>query len=302
MDQEKVTLPPTEIVDPAGREFDRLPVALQLERLLASQAHAVEAIRKITDHLASAVEAATDRLRANNGRLVYAGAGCSIRIGVQDGVELVPTFGWPINRLVYLIAGDTKALAESVEGAEDDVDDAVVQIEQRGITASDVVIGIAASGNTPFTCQVLAAAKERGALTVGVSSNPAGRLVAVAEHSLVTETGAEVLAGSTRLGAGTAQKALLNAFSTSLMTQLGRVLGNEMLCVQATNAKLKNRQARILASQIDGFDQSRAYQLLRELNWDLRTGLLVASGWDRRDAQEALTDERPFRELLLRSR
>ena len=119
---------------------------------------------------------------------------------------------------------------------------------------------------------------------------------------MVTETGAEVLAGSTRLGAGTAQKALLNAFSTSLMSQLGRVLGNEMLCVQATNEKLKSRQARILASQIDGFDQSRAYQLLRELNWDLRTGLLVASGWDRRDAQEALTDERPFRELLLRSR
>ena len=302
MDQEKVTLPPTEIVDPAGREFDRLPVALQLERLLASQAHAVEAIRKITDRLASAVEAATDRLRANDGRLVYAGAGCSIRIGVQDGVELVPTFGWPINRLAYLIAGNAKALAESVEGAEDDVDDAFVQVEQWGITASDVVIGIAASGNTPFTCQVLEAAKERRALTIGVSSNPAGRLVAIAEHSLVTETGAEVLAGSTRLGAGTAQKALLNAFSTSLMTQLGRVLGNEMLCVQATNAKLKGRQARILASQIDGFDQSRAYQLLRELNWDLRTGLLVASGWDRRDAQEALTDERPFRELLLRSR
>ena len=298
MGQEKVTLPPTEIVDPAGREFDRLPVTLQLERLLASQAQAVEAIRKITDHLASAVEAATDRLRANEGRLVYAGAGCSIRIGVQDGVELVPTFGWPLNRLAYLIAGDARALSESVENAEDDADDAVIQIEQQGINVSDVVIGIAASGNTPFTCQVLASAKERGALTVGVSSNPAGRLVAIAEHGLVTETGAEVLAGSTRLGAGTAQKALLNAFSTALMTQLGRVLGNEMLCVQATNAKLKDRQARILAGQIDGFDQSRAYKLLRELNWDLRTGLLVASGWDRRDAQEALADERPFRELL----
>jgi N-acetylmuramic acid 6-phosphate etherase len=107
-----------------------------------------------------------------------------------------------------------------------------------------------------------------------------------------------VLAGSTRLGAGTAQKALLNAFSTALMTALGRVFGNEMLCVQATNAKLKDRQARILAGQIDGFDQARAYQLLSELNWDLRTGLLVASGWDATDAQEALAGERPFRELL----
>lgn len=298
MGQEKVTLPPTEIVDPAGREFDRLPVALQLEHLLASQAHAIEAVRKITDQLASAVEVATDRLRASDGRLVYAGAGCSIRIGVQDGVELVPTFGWPLNRLTYLIAGGAKALAESVEGAEDAIDDAVVQVEQQRLTASDVVIGIAASGNTPFTCQVLARAKEQGALTIGVSSNPAGRLVAIADHGLFTETGAEVLAGSTRLGAGTAQKALLNAFSTALMTQLGRVLGNEMLCVQATNAKLKDRQARILAGQIEGFDETRAYQLLRDLNWDLRAGLLVASGWDRQDAQHALTDERPFRELL----
>ena len=131
-----------------------------------------------------------------------------------------------------------------------------------------------------------------------MSSNPAGRLVEIAERRLVTETGAEVLAGSTRLGAGTAQKALLNAFSTALMTELGRVLGNEMLCVQATNAKLKDRQARILAGQINGFDQARAYQLLSDLNWDLRTGLLVASGWDPADAREALDGERPFRELL----
>ena len=298
MGQEKVTLPPTEIVDPAGREFDRLPVAQQLDRLLASHAHAIEAVRKITHQLAAAVEASASRLRASDGRLVYAGAGCSIRIGVQDGVELVPTFGWPLSRLAYLIAGDAKALAESVEGAEDDAADATAQVERCGITASDVVIGIAASGNTPFTCQVIASAKERGALTIGVSSNPSGRLIEIAEHGLVTETGAEVLAGSTRLGAGTAQKALLNAFSTAMMTALGRVLGNEMLCVQATNAKLKDRQVRILAGQIDGFDQARAYQLLSELNWDLRTGLLVASGWDATDAQEALAGERPFRELL----
>ena len=131
-----------------------------------------------------------------------------------------------------------------------------------------------------------------------MSSNQAGRLIDIADHGLVTTTGAEVIAGSTRLGAGTAQKALLNVFSTARMSQLGRVLGNEMLCVQATNAKLKERQARILAGQIAGLDQSRAYQLLNELDWDLRTGLLVASGWDRKDARDALAGERPFRELL----
>lgn len=298
MEQKKVTLSPTEIVDPAGRDFDQLPVSVQLKRLLASQARAVESVQQIADHVGAAVEAAASRLRASDGRLMYAGAGCSIRIGVQDGVELVPTFGWPMNRLGYLIAGGSRALAESVEGAEDDVTDAVSQVENLEITKPDVVIGVAASGNTPFTCQVLASAKERGALTIAVSSNQAGRLIDIADHGLLTTTGAEVIAGSTRLGAGTAQKALLNVFSTALMSQLGRVLGNEMLCVQATNAKLKERQARILAGQIAGLDQSRAYQLLNELDWDLRTGLLVASGWDRKDAIDALAGERPFRELL----
>ena len=131
-----------------------------------------------------------------------------------------------------------------------------------------------------------------------MSSNPKGRLIEIADHPLVTATGSEVLAGSTRLAAGTAQKALLNCFSTTLMTQLGRVLGNEMLCVRATNAKLKDRQARILAGQIDGIDEARAYQLLSELNWDLRKALLVASGWLESDANVALAGERPFRELL----
>jgi N-acetylmuramic acid 6-phosphate etherase len=298
MGQEKVALSPTEMVDPAGREFDRLPITEQLDRLLASQANAIQAVRAITADIGQAVSAASARLRGGQGRLIYTGAGCSIRIGVQDGVELVPTFGWPMTRLGYLIAGGAKALSVSVEGAEDDVTDAQLQVETESIHESDVVIGIAASGNTPFTCQVLASAKECGALTIGVTSNPDGRLVEIASHGLVAETGSEVLAGSTRLAAGTAQKALLNVFSTSLMTQLGRVLGNEMLCVQATNAKLKERQARILAGQIEAIDHHGAYQLLSNLGWDLRMGLLIASGWSEADARSALADERPFRDLM----
>jgi N-acetylmuramic acid 6-phosphate etherase len=131
-----------------------------------------------------------------------------------------------------------------------------------------------------------------------VTSNPQARLAEIADYGLITETGPEVLAGSTRLGAGTAQKALLNAFSTTLMTQLGRVLGNEMLCVQATNAKLKDRQARILAGQIDRLSTAEAYQLLSDLDWNLQAGLLVASGWSVSEALDALVAERPFRELL----
>ena len=298
MAKKKLTIPPTEVVNPDGRDFDRLPISEQLSRLLASQARAIDMVQKISHPIALAVEAATERLRGGEGRLIYAGAGCSIRIGVQDGVELVPTFGWPLSRVAYLIAGGSKALSLSVEGAEDDVSAARQQMDDCSVSNLDVVIGITASGNTNFTCKILESSIARGALTIGVSSNPRGRLIEIADHPLVTATGSEVLAGSTRLGAGTAQKALLNCFSTTLMTQLGRVLGNEMLCVQATNAKLRDRQARILAGQIDGIDETRAYQLLSELNWDLRKGLLVASGWVEVDAALALRDERPFRELF----
>ena len=298
MDKKKVALSPTELVDPDGREFDRLPVSEQLRRLLASQARAIAMVQKISHPIALAVEAAAERLRGGEGRLVYAGAGCSIRIGVQDGVELVPTFGWSLSRVAYLIAGGSMALSVSVEGAEDDASAARYQVDNCSVSDLDVVIGITASGNTRFTCQILKSSIERGALTIGVSSNPKGRLIEIADHPLVTATGSEVLAGSTRLAAGTAQKALLNCFSTALMTQLGRVLGNEMLCVRATNTKLKDRQARILAGQIDGIDEARAYQLLSELNWDLRKALLVASGWVESDANLALAGERPFRELL----
>jgi len=298
MAKKKLTIPPTEVVNPDGRDFDRLPISEQLTRLLASQAHAIDMVQKISHPIALAVEAATERLRRGEGRLIYAGAGCSIRIGVQDGIELVPTFGWPLSRVAYLIAGGSQALSLSVEGAEDDVAAARQQMDDFSVSNLDVVIGITASGNTNFTCQILESSIARGALTIGVSSNPKGRLTEIADHPLVTRTGSEVLAGSTRLGAGTAQKALLNCFSTALMTQLGRVLGNEMLCVQATNRKLKDRQARILAGQIDGIDETRAYQLLSELNWDLRKGLLIASGWAEDDAALALADERPFRELF----
>jgi N-acetylmuramic acid 6-phosphate etherase len=293
-----VVLPPTEVVDSSGRIFDRLPVSEQLDRLLASQAQAIEAVRHIALSIGEAVDTSADRLRGSDGRLMYAGAGCSIRIGVQDGVELVPTFGWPFARLAYLIAGGPRALSVSVEGAEDDAIDAERQVSEQLVSQSDVVIGITASGNTPFTCRVIEEAKARGALTIGVTSNPQARLAKIADHGLVTETGAEVLAGSTRLGAGTAQKALLNAFSTTLMTQLGRVLGNEMLCVQATNAKLKDRQARILAGQIDRLSTAEAYQLLSDLDWNLQAGLLVASGWSVSEALDALALEQPFRELL----
>lgn len=294
----KVNLSPTERVDPAGREFDRLSLREQLNWLLLSQAHAIEAVKNNLEALALAVESAAVHLRGSNGRLIYAGAGCSIRIAVQDGVELVPTFGWPLDRLKYLIAGGQAALATSVEGAEDDTNDAISQVDSVAVSHQDVVIGVAASGNTAFTVSALAASRALGALTIGVTSNPYGEIVNIVQHALVIETGHEVLAGSTRLGAGTAQKALLNTFSTALMTQLGRVFGNQMLCVKATNAKLKDRQARILSSQVESLSHEDATKLLATLDWDLRVGLLVASGCSEKEARAALNSERPFRDLF----
>jgi len=300
MVKETLNLSPTETVDTAYAAFDRQPIDVQLQALLEGQARAILAVQSRIPELAKAVEAASDRLRGSSGRLIYAGAGCSIRLGVQDGVELVPTFGWPMARLEYLIAGGPDALSASVEGAEDDCRSATEAVAALNLDSDDVVIGIAASGNTPYTCQVIRSAAACGALTIGVSSNPAGQLLALADHGLLTETGPEVLAGSTRLAAGTAQKALLNALSTALMTALGRVLGNEMLCVQATNAKLKDRQVRILVHQVPSISMVSARELLQSVHWDLRLALLMAKGLPQSDAEAAVASEEPFRAIWSR--
>lgn len=298
MGEEKYLNSPTEVSDPAGSDFDQLDREAQVERLLVSQQHAIDAVRAIQTPLARAADAMISTLQQGTGRLIYAGAGCSIRIGVQDGVELVPTFGWSLSRLAYLIAGGPQALSVSVEGAEDDRADAIAQVSDLGIQAGDIVIGVAASGNTPFTCAALSEAQARGALTIAVSSNPRGALLQIAEHALHTDTGAEVLAGSTRLAAGTAQKVALNVLSTTVMTGLGRVLGNEMLCVQATNAKLKARQVRILRHQVSSLDDDAAIKLLESTAWDLRCALLVAHGWSTHAAVDALQSDGRFRDLL----
>ena len=302
MGKETVNLPPTEGVNPEFDGFDTASVETQLTWLLNSQKRAVAAVEQTLPDIAKAVRQAAQRLRGSSGRLIYCGAGCSIRIGVQDGVELVPTFGWPLNRLAYAIAGGPDALSVSVEGAEDDRGAAAQCIDAMALTAHDVVIGIAASGNTPFTDECLRQAREKGSLTVAVTSNPEAVMRSAADCALIAETGSEVLAGSTRLAAGTAQKATLNLFSTALMTALGRVLGNEMLCVQATNEKLKDRQVRILMHHADGWSGSAARALLAEAQWDLRIALLRAHGMSTDAARAALATEQPFQALLASAR
>lgn len=297
MGEKAVSSPPTEGVSAEFSGFDEAPVERQLQWLLDGQRRAVDAVQGVLPELARAVDGAAERLRGSQGRLVYAGAGCSIRLGVQDGVELVPTFGWPLSRLAYAIAGGPDALSVSVEGAEDDREAASAQARALEFTAHDVVIGIAASGNTPFTHQLLTEARSCGAWTIALTSNPEAALLTAADCHWVTETGPEVLAGSTRLSAGTAQKAVLNLFSTALMTALGRVLGNEMLCVLASNEKLKDRQVRILMRHAKGVSTETARALLASVHWDLRVALLVSQGLSPDAAQAALASEQPFRTL-----
>ena len=208
--------------------------------LLNSQNNAINAIANIIPDLSTAVEQSVTRLK-NGGRLVYVGAGTSGRLGILDGSELLPTFGFPSERVIRIIAGGDTALINAVEGAEDSIDNGRDDILSHTITENDVVIGIAASGRTPYTISAIKTAKDMGAYTIGIANNQGAELLSCGNIGLFLDTGAEPLAGSTRLVAGTSQKIILNIFSTAVMAQLGHVYQGLMVDVLATNIKLKKR-------------------------------------------------------------
>ena len=276
----------TEGADPRYRMLDRWDSATALRTIWESQMAALAAIAPALPVLAEVVEAALPRLR-RGGRLVYAGAGTSIRIAVQDGTELGPTFNWPEARVSYLIAGGDAALRHGIEGAEDDAEDALAQVERADIGPDDVVIGLAASGRTPFTIAALKAARARGALTVGVACNGATPLLQVAEHAVLVETGAEIVAGSTRMKAGTVQKVVLNMISTQIMVRLGHVHDGLMVDLRAQNAKLRLR-ARDMVALLAGVSTEAAQAALEAVDWRVKPAVLVALG---------LTPERAADEL-----
>ncbi len=266
----------TETVDPRFVDIDRWPTEDAVAAMLAGQREAVVAVAAQVGAIAAAADAAADRLRGG-GRLVYVGAGTSGRIAVQDGVELTPTFGWPHERLVFLLAGGMAALERSAEGAEDDAADARAQIVRAEVGADDVVIGVAASGRTPFTIAAIEAARERGALTIGVANNPATRLLAASECPLLADTGSEVIAGSTRMKAGTAQKMVLNLLSTAIMLRLGRVYRGLMVDMVISNDKLLDR-ARNMVATLAACDAESAIAALDAAGRDIKAGVLIARG------------------------
>jgi N-acetylmuramic acid 6-phosphate etherase len=278
-----ITIPPaTEAVSPRFRELDSWPPAAILSTLWQGQLAAAAAVGPALQAIDAAANAALPRL-AGSGRLVYVGAGTSGRIGVQDGAELPPTFNWPENRLVLLMAGGEIAFTRAVENAEDDQAAAVNALESNVVSAEDVVIGIAASGSTPFTTAAIMRAREIGALTIGVANSPGGALLAAAEHAILVETGAEVLAGSTRLAAGTAQKIVLNLFSTLVMVQLGRVHEGLMVDMQARNEKLRHRAVRMLR-QLTGAEDTAIRAALEASDGQVKTAFLVLQGLQPDDA------------------
>ena len=255
------------------------------EAMIEGQFTAVAAVRAARFALLEAALAAAERLR-KAGRLVYVGAGTSGRLAVQDGAELVPTFSWPQERLLLLIAGGRNALLRSVEGAEVAVDQAARLAQQHDIGGDDVVIAVAASGTTPFTLSCLTEAKRRGALTIGVANNRDTPILKEADHAIWLDTGAEPIAGST-LEAGTAQRITLNVFSSVVMILLGRVYDGLMVDLQAVSQKLVRRSEDIL-TRLTGSSGEQAREALHRANGNVKLAVLLLHGCDVKQATDLL--------------
>ncbi|NHO31413.1 N-acetylmuramic acid 6-phosphate etherase [Acetobacter sp. LMG 1636] len=266
----------TEFQDPRYADIDLWPTDSILDALAESQMSATAIVRAAVPQLDRVVTAARPRLLAG-GRLFYVGAGTSGRIGLQDGVELTPTFGWPPERLVLLLAGGPAAIFQAAEGAEDREDTAREDILAHNPGPEDVVIGIAASGATPYTCAAVAAVRASGALTIGVSCNSEGRLLREAELAVRIVTGPEVISGSTRLKAGTAQKAALNLLSTTLMIRLGHVWRGQMVDMRVVNAKLEHRAERMVRT-LTGCSADEAREALAATKGNVKRAVLVREG------------------------
>mgnify|MGYP006163195545 CR=1 FL=1 len=266
----------TEAVNPKFNNFDQWPTLKAIEAMYGGQKTAVSKIKPSLKSISIAADKAAENL-GTKGRLVYIGAGTSGRLAIQDGAELTPTFGWPKERLVYGMAGGIKALLHSIEGAEDNKVDGSNLIKVEKIQKEDVVIGVAASGHTPFTLGALKQANIMGALTIGIVNNQNTEIFNEANIGILVETGSEVLAGSTRMMAGTTQKIILNLLSTAIMTRLGHVYDGLMVDMIVSNKKLEKRAISII-SKIANCSTERANSALISSNKKIKPAILIAMG------------------------
>ncbi len=263
----------TEERNPLTTEIDTLSTFEMLALINAEDQKVALAVRDELPRIAAAVDAITARMQ-RGGRLIYIGAGTSGRLGVLDASECPPTFGTPPELVVGLIAGGPAALTEAIEGAEDDHEGGVEEIAELDLNVNDCVVGIAASGRTPYAIGGLEEAKRRGALTVSIACNRPSPLDDLADIGIAPIVGAEVISGSTRLKAGTAQKMVLNMLSTAVMIRLGKTYSNLMVDVQPTNIKLRDRALRIVASAT-GLGLDQAGELLQACEGEVKTAIVA---------------------------
>ena len=264
---------PTEQSDPRYSQIDRLPTE-QVARLMNQADAAVPAAVAVAIPVISAAIDAIAARMADGGRLLYVGAGTSGRLAVLDASECPPTFGTDPSLVQGIIAGGLDALTRSVEGAEDDADAGAASLAALEVEPLDSVVGVSASGRAPFVLGALAEATRRGALTVGLSCNDGAPLSAAAEHAIEVVVGPEVVTGSTRLKAGTAQKLVLNMISTISMIRLGRTYGNKMIEMSAMNSKLADRAVRMV-SDITGADHDTAGTALDAASGQVKIAVLM---------------------------
>jgi N-acetylmuramic acid 6-phosphate etherase len=265
--------PPTEQRNPLSAAIDTLPT-IEVCRLINRQdtwvplavAEALPAIAQAVDRMVATM--------TNGGRIFYQGAGTSGRLGVLDASELLPTYSLEPGRVIPLIAGGPDALTNSIETAEDDPDQGRVDLERHAFAAGDLLVGIAASGRTPYVLGGLRHARQLGATSVALVCAPASPMAGLATVAIELLTGPEVITGSTRMKAGTGQKLVLNMLSTATMVRLGKVYGNLMVDVRPTNDKLRRRAVRIVTDAA-GLDNHRARTLLDAAEWDVKTAVVM---------------------------
>lgn len=280
-------LPLTEQENPRTRGLSELPTEVIVRLMNEEDARVAGAVRLVLPEVARVVDAVVERLRAG-GRLFYVGTGTSGRLGVLDASECPPTFGVEPELVQGIIAGGYEALHRAVEASEDDRDAGARDAEARGVTGSDALVGLAASGRTPYTIGAVEYARGAGAFTAAVTCVPGSPITSAAEVSVVPVVGPEAVAGSTRLKAGTAQKMVLNMISTAALARLGYVTGNRMTNMRARNSKLHARSLRILAAEA-GLDERAAAEALERAGGDLRVALVMSkTGRGIEDARRAL--------------
>jgi N-acetylmuramic acid 6-phosphate etherase len=287
----KSDLPITEQENPRTTNLSSLPIADAVRLINEEDSLVAAAVSEVLPVIVKAVDAIVERM-SGSGRLFYIGTGTSGRLGVLDAAECPPTFGVSPDRVQAIIAGGYEACYRAVEASEDDIEGGVRDLQSRGFTREDVLVGIAASGRTPYTVGAVSHARALGAFTIALTCVPDSAITRAAQLSIVPVVGPEVVAGSTRMKAGTAQKMVLNMLSTVAMVRLGYVTGNRMTNVQTRNAKLHARAIRILMAET-GIDEARATGALEAANGDTRAALVMSkTGCSLEAALRALDDSK----------